>query len=284
MGKQLVVNADDLGYTPGITRGIFRAHLEGIVTSSTVMINMPDAEESVHAALADAPRLGLGLHLTLTAGPPVSAPSQIPDLVDESGRFHHQSELIKILSSIDPHQIEQEYRAQLDRFMEVVGRPPDHLDSHHHSACFSLASALIMMQIAQELNIPVRRPVSIDPQKSAQTMRHIGVAKDEAEATELFTALEGLLDRYHVVSTDWFVTSFFGKSATLGDLLNILTTLRDGTTEIMCHPGEVDQLLRETSSYLEPREIEIQALTHPSVNEVLDAEGIELINFGALVQ
>ena len=63
MLRQIIVNADDFGYTPGVSQGILEAHLNGIVTSTSVMVNMPAAEQWVKTALKEAPDLGLGLHL-----------------------------------------------------------------------------------------------------------------------------------------------------------------------------------------------------------------------------
>jgi chitin disaccharide deacetylase len=129
--KRLIVNADDFGYTPGVTRGILRAHKNGIVTSTTVMINMPYAEESLRMAREQAPDLGVGLHLNLTAGTPLSAPNLVPDLVDKNGEFLSRETLLPKLSSIDPGQLACEIQAQAQRFVELMGKPPDHLDSHH---------------------------------------------------------------------------------------------------------------------------------------------------------
>ena len=72
--KRLIVNADDFGRSPGINRGILEAHLRGIVTSTTVMVNCPAAALGLERALAEAPDLGIGLHITLTAGRPLSPP------------------------------------------------------------------------------------------------------------------------------------------------------------------------------------------------------------------
>jgi len=73
MSKQLIVNADDYGRAPGLSRGILAAHREGIVTSTTVMINQPDVEGQLAEALV-CPGLGVGLHLVFTAWRPVLPP------------------------------------------------------------------------------------------------------------------------------------------------------------------------------------------------------------------
>ena len=82
-------------------------------------------------------------------------------------------------------------------------------------------------------------------------------------------------------SSTRFVDTFYDTTATLGDLLLILTTLPDDSvTEIMCHPGYADAAL--ISGYTTMRETELEILTHPSVREVIKSEGIALITFGDL--
>jgi predicted glycoside hydrolase/deacetylase ChbG (UPF0249 family) len=87
MVASLIVNADDLGIFPGVNRGILEAHLNGIITSTTAMINLPDAEEGIRMVQREAPRLGMGLHFNLSFGAPVTPPEQVPSLIKANGRF-----------------------------------------------------------------------------------------------------------------------------------------------------------------------------------------------------
>ena len=87
MAAYLIVNADDFNLTEGVSRGILEAHRRGIVTSTTVMVNLPGLEQSRSLA-RQAPRLGVGLHLNLTFGPPVLPAREVPSLVDDSSRFN----------------------------------------------------------------------------------------------------------------------------------------------------------------------------------------------------
>src|SRR5258707_3772776 len=73
--RYLIVNADDLGADDGINRGIIEAHERGIVTSASLMVNMPSAPSAVRTS-REHPALSLGLHANFTAG------SRIPDLGD----------------------------------------------------------------------------------------------------------------------------------------------------------------------------------------------------------
>ena len=72
--KRLIINADDYGRSPDISRGIRQAHLHGVVTSTTCMMNIPTTAADIAVAVRETPQLGLGVHLVLTMGRPVSAP------------------------------------------------------------------------------------------------------------------------------------------------------------------------------------------------------------------
>src|SRR6266540_2073034 len=89
--KRLIVNADDLGRTEGINRGILEAHRRGIVTSATLMVNYP-AADAVPAIARDNPGLGIGLHVQLTGGPSALPPEGLRSMVDSSGRLPSKPE------------------------------------------------------------------------------------------------------------------------------------------------------------------------------------------------
>src|SRR5918999_6510924 len=95
--RQLVVNADDFGISRGVNRGIVEAHRSGLVTSASLMANLPSAEDALTRA-AICPDLGLGLHLTLTAGRPLLPPAAVPTLVDPDGQFYVLGSLLARLS------------------------------------------------------------------------------------------------------------------------------------------------------------------------------------------
>lgn len=84
--KRLIVNADDLGRTPGINAGIFEAHARGLVTSATLMVGFTPAKEATDA-WARSPEIGIGLHVALTGGRPILPSEEVPSLVDGEGRF-----------------------------------------------------------------------------------------------------------------------------------------------------------------------------------------------------
>src|SRR5512134_3484615 len=134
--KRLIINSDDYGRTPEISRGIREAHARGVVTSTTCMMNIPTTAEDIAVALRETPALGMGVHLVLTMGDPISARVTVPSITDENGHFFKYTPLIEHLSTLNIEEVKQEWRAQIEAFIRAAGRKPSHLDSHHHSSFF----------------------------------------------------------------------------------------------------------------------------------------------------
>jgi len=249
--KRLIVNADDFGRTAGINLGVVRAHERGIVTSATLMVNYGPATGA--AALArQNPTLGVGLHVALTGGPPALPPEQIRSLVDFQGRLPPKPDG---LARADPAEVLAEVRAQLRRFRQLMGRDPTHMDSHHHSHRESDAVLEALVTLAWETGLPVR---NASP------------------------AVLERLRREGIRTTDYFVEEFYDRGATLEDVIRILGDLKPGTTELMCHPAVVDEELRGTSGYAEPRTRELEVLTNRDVRQTIQAAGIHLASFASL--
>jgi predicted glycoside hydrolase/deacetylase ChbG (UPF0249 family) len=250
--KRLIVNADDFGRTPGINDGTLEAYVKGIVTSATVMVLEPAAEAGIHLARAAAPGLALGLHFAVTGGGPcASPPGSVPRLAP-GGRFVRSAE--ELPERIPETEVRRELEAQISLFEKLAGNPPGHLDSHHHSATH-VSILPIFADVAAEHGLPVRASNT----RSASLLRQSGVR-----------------------IPDFFIESFFGSGATSANLCFLLEHLREGVSELMCHPGHPDGALIAGSSYAKEREQEIAALCDPAVREVVTAAGIELVTFREL--
>jgi predicted glycoside hydrolase/deacetylase ChbG (UPF0249 family) len=91
-----------------------------------------------------------------------------------------------------------------------------------------------------------------------------------------------LLEEFHPPHPDCFISNFYDEGATMENLLNILSGLREGTSEIMCHPGHVEEAFAKESVYNYQRERELKILTDPSIQAAIQANGIELISFANL--
>lgn len=261
--KRLIINADDFGLTPGITRGIIDAHLRGVVSSTSVLMNSPAVEESLVLAEKQAPQLGIGVHLVLTHGKPLLTPKSVPSLVCETGDFYPLPQFFNNIERLDFSEVYAEWKAQIESFLST-GRKPDHLDSHHHSSYASRSLFSVMLELAQRYQLPIRYP-------PLPEITYIGSI-----------SIERILEEFSVSSPHACITSFYGKSANLKNLTSILASIPEGTSELMCHPGYFEMELIKISSYHETREKELQVLTHPRVQKQVEKSGIRLCRFSDL--
>ena len=281
MPKQLIVNADDYGRTLSISQGIVKAHREGIVTSTTAMVNMPGIEESLQLAQQE-PDLGLGVHLVFTAWQPLLPPRQVPSLVDSDGKFWRADAWQIRLDHIDLDELWAEWQAQIARFRDLAGQP-DHLDCHHFVHVYPTIFELYL-KLAQHENLPVRIPFETQTTNDEGTLN---LAADLGISSEIVTAIvkanRDILRKYSVRHPDHFIGGFFGSDNLKTErLLSILKSIPEGLSELMTHPGLVDEALRQTSSYNWQREREVELLSDPDVKERLQSLDIELVNFKVL--
>ncbi len=278
--RQLIVNADDYGRTPGVSRGILDAHRLGIVTSTTVMINRPDIDAQLAEALAF-PRLGVGLHLVFTAGRPLLPAEQVPGLVDGEGLFLEQHQLWAQAEQTPVGQLCAELAAQVERFVALAGRQPDHLDCHHFVYLYP-PFFQVYLDLAARLDLPVRVPFppETDFRRATSALSFLeGFPRDLVRG--MVVSDSALLRSRHLAHPDRFLDSFFGREAlTLEHLLALVARLPAGVSELMCHPGYDDPALAG-SSYRAEREVELRLLTDPRLPSNLEQAGVELVTFQA---
>lgn len=246
MTRLLIVNADDFGLTAGVNRGVIEGHVRGIVTSASMLANMPGFQNA--AALAREHRgLAVGLHLNLTYGRPLSPSALMSGLIDPDGFFHGDPE--RILATAEPAAVQAEFWAQARRFL-AAGLRPSHLDTHHHLHRSGRILDLVA-QLAKTLDVPVR---CLD----APMMRARGLPT---------------LARYR---------PFRGGRRGAERLLALLASLPEGATEISCHPGYNDAELEKLSALNRRREWDLAAVTDPRVVSSVRDQGIVLTNCPAL--
>ena len=279
MVKSLIVNADDYGHTPGISEGIRQGHLDGIVTSTSAMMNRPLAPAELTVAARICPNLGVGVHLVLTAGKPVLAAERVSTLVDGKGNFRLLPVLVEQLNHIDLEQVWAEWNAQVEKFIRHYGKNPDHLDSHHHCSYFTPALFERMVRLAEQLHCGIRKPFELNPADAS-----IYLPKSLVDlAMQNYAAFAA-----HPLppTTDVFIGDFFGEGATQEHLLAILESLAADpaheTFELMCHPAKMDHELRGISDYNNKRVTELAILQNPLIREKIDTLQIRLITFSAL--
>ena len=247
--RTLIVNADDFGLTPGVSRGILEAGATGIVTSTTVLVNRPIAAELI--ARLKASGLGAGLHLNLTLGTPIADPRRVPSLVDGEGRFIRDPR--EAAAHADKDEARIELGNQIDAFRGLMGCFPTHLDSHHHVGRHEPILELVF-DFARAIKVPVR-----------------------TQDGQVRAAARGLKIR----TPDHFMGEADSEPYWSAErVLEHLRTLPAGVTEFMTHPGYFDGDLAY-SRYGAQRESELAGLTDPRARELVEREGIRLAHFGS---
>ncbi|SDN71025.1 hypothetical protein SAMN04487897_104161 [Paenibacillus sp. yr247] len=245
--KYLIVNADDFGISPGVNKGVVEAYKAGGITSTTLMVNMPGFKDAINWSRS-LPDLGVGLHFNLTYGRPVSNPNSIPSLVQKDGTFYN----IKTVCTRDERDIETELTAQWNRFL-ASGLRPTHLDSHHHIHQIFPSVYKTMAHLAEKENIPMRRSQTTDETVYPSPLM-----------------------------TDYVILDTYEKQDGLNLLLQYLNQLPEGTTELMCHPGYADDILREISEWTDAREAELAVFRDPAIKQTCQALNIQPIHYGML--
>jgi predicted glycoside hydrolase/deacetylase ChbG (UPF0249 family) len=203
--RHLIVNADDFGYSFDINKGIIEAYSKGIVTSASVMVDAIAAHEAKD--LMQFPDLSIGLHF------------EVKEIVD----------------------VQTEFDRQIEKFVSIVGREPDHLDSHKkHTTTGGIKE--VLKAYSAKHNIPVR---------------DFGNAK----------------------FIDIFFGFHSNGDVSVDQLKRAIDLATDEYNEIMCHVGYSDDYLREHSSYNDPREQELKAICDPAIKQYVAEKGLELCNW-----
>lgn len=283
--KRLIVNADDFGFTSGVNAGIIHAYKTGIVTSTTIMANGEAFEDAVALALAN-PRLGVGCHLAIVGGRPVAQPDEVSSIVNNEGLL--LPTLGKFMlrlarGSVKAEDIAREFRAQVTRVVNA-GITPTHFDSHKHSHV-SRPVMKALAVVAREFRVTrVRNPFeSVFDRASLSGWANIKQSALSAVIAPGAIRFKRLARQHRLDTTDRFLgvkrTGMLDSDA----IRSMMKGLKEGTTELMCHPGFHDSELASAHTRLkEERERELEALTDPSLRRFAEECGIELISYREL--
>ena len=241
---KLIVNADDYGMSKGVNLGIIEAHKNGIVTSTTLMVTMPEVEHGLLLA-KDYPELGIGLHLNCTLGKPLT---DCKSLIKENGDFYKPRENPN-QDLFDEEEIYQEFLAQYDLFLKAVGRKPTHVDSHLYAHQVYPKAKAAAIRLANEKGVAIRE-FQVDAYKKAVFYGDFKYKDGET--------MEQLLEK--LVGEDTPILNF-------------------DVVELMCHPAYIDNALFNLSTYTVGRIKELDILTSKNVKSFIEKNNIELINF-----
>jgi len=277
----LIVNADDLGWSEGVNRGIFQAHREGIVTSATLAANMPAAEAAV-AELDKHPGLGVGMHLNACQGRPLSR-SAARVLAPDGGVMDRKGAEVIRLCLFRPRlalpAIEQEFAAQIEWAL-AAGLRPTHVDTHRHvhawPAVFRLVAGLCrrydipFVRRHREVLVGRRWPAASRKQRRMSRILNLLGERCVRIAPSLL-ATTGTLGVAHTGAID---RAFLHRA---------VGSLGAGVTEIMTHPGYADDLDGRQSRLRASRRAELDALRDGDLRWAVVRRGIELVHYGQLL-
>lgn len=241
---RLIINADDFGITPSITYGIYDCIKKGIVTSTTMMVNTIGTMDAVKI-IQDDRDLNVGLHFNISLGKPLTACNS---LTDDKGYFIKPKNL-NCDDKYDENEIYQELRAQYEKFIELNNKKPTHIDSHLYVHQIFPKVKKQMIKFSNENNLPIRAFEN----DNYQSVYFEGRFKVLNESNDV-----EMLDKLKTIISE---------------------NIDKDEVELMVHPGYIDQMIINNSSYSIPRTLEANVLLSDKAKQLLVDNNIELISF-----
>lgn len=279
----VVINGDDFGFSHGVNQAIVRAHEQGILTSTSLMVTGVAVKEAIALARSH-PKLAVGLHLVLVCGRSVLPPHEIPHLVDGEGNFSNDSVKAGLRYQFDQaarEELRREIRAQLEAFRQM-GLPLSHVDGHLHLHVHPVVLN-ILVELAQEFGIRViRLPLE-------ELMLTLRLDRSNLMTKLIWSIVFGQLRRYGEgllqANGIEFVDRVYGLlqtgSMTEQYLLGMIPQIQANTVEIYCHPAMAlaDEPLNGPAG---SGSVELAALLSQPVRQALIEHGFELTNYLAI--
>jgi predicted glycoside hydrolase/deacetylase ChbG (UPF0249 family) len=287
MAARLIINADDFGLTKGVNRAIAELHQANVLTSATLMATGPAFDDAVAVSHAN-PTLGVGCHVVLTDGVPVSDPQSIPTLLGADGKSFRPSlvDFVQALlrGRIREEEIELEAFAQVQK-LQRAGIRVTHFDTHKHTHLFPGVSRPLL-RVAERCSIGAAR----NPFEQEWSLALGHGNRLRRLQVKLLGRLQAQFERQpqirdaHVLTTDGTI----GISATghldavvLRQILDALP--EEGSFELCCHPGyNDDDLDRVTTRLRTHRDVERLALLAELPLLSLHPNAPRLIHYGEL--
>lgn len=286
MPTRLIINADDFGLTPGINRAIAELHAAGAVTSATLMAGGAAFEDAVRVAKVY-PGLGVGCHVVLTDGAPVSDPKSVPTLLGKDGRSFRPKLsdflIAVLLGRVRGEEIEREALAQIER-LQRAGFAVTHLDTHKHTHILPGVARPLLAAAERAGVAAVRNPFE----------KHWSLAVSHSRAVRhLQVQLSGLFHKQFeslpqigsgaVKTSDGTVGISATGNLDASTLNSVLRAMPEGTWELVSHPGYNDHDLDAVTTRLrETREVEYRALLQAFSGQATHPLPVELIHYGKL--
>ncbi|MFD4834906.1 polysaccharide deacetylase family protein [Streptomyces uncialis] len=258
--RLLIVNCDDFGMYPAINTAVIESIEEGIASSCSLMVPCPGAPQAMEL-LGRRPRIPFGIHLTLVCEMPdirwgpLTAKERVPSLLDPAGELFQPtpSGRAALLGRARIEEIELEFRAQVDAVADA-GLTPTHLDFH----CLADGGRDDILELTVELAAEYGLAVRVWLGTGRRTMRRRGLPVIDNDFLDSFSLdIEGKADRY----------------------AQMLRDLPAGLNEWAVHPGLGDKESQAVDDGWPVRRTDHEFLTSPQAREVLQQEGIAVLDY-----
>ncbi|MGB9862611.1 MAG: carbohydrate deacetylase [Candidatus Saccharicenans sp.] len=285
MGKKLIINADGFGFTPGINKGIIETINNGIVTSTSCVVNFPYIEE-VSIIKKEYKNISIGIHFNLSVGKPVSPPSEVPSLINEYGEFLGDVFARKLfLGEIRYNEIVKELEAQIKLLFDL-GVMPTHWDGHQNKHLYPQFFCAAM-NVAKKYNIFKMRThrryiFLLNPQNRQLRILNYYIKNPHRAISHFYSrSLMRLAKYWGFKMADRLISPAYAdrsKKCLFSTWSALIEHLPEGTNEIYCHPGYPDEILRRYAKYVSERE-EVKVLTTHEIKYAIEENNIKLISF-----
>lgn len=257
---KLIINSDDFGYSKGINHAILDTHIDGVLTSTTLLANMPGFEHAVALAKANQ-TLGIGVHLSMTLGEPIL--NNVDQLINEKGEFKQLKDLKDQPQFVCLEQLYDEWDAQIKK-VKTAGINITHLDSHHYAHSYG-DNYQVIEALAEKYKVPLRNCFGVKSK----------LIKPELAPADAFWNLFNYPSMKVVDQTYSAI-----RSAIFEIISRDAEKHKDSKiVEAVCHPGYVDSAVWLGSSFNLARMREVEVLCDLGFKKYLLNYGYELCRY-----
>jgi predicted glycoside hydrolase/deacetylase ChbG (UPF0249 family) len=266
----LIVNADDLGYSPGVNEAILGLYRIGRLSCTSLIVNLPHSGAGIDAANAEG--VPVGVHLNLTRGRPCLAAAEVPSLVMAEGEFYPSPTFFvrACAGLVRPAEVEAECRAQIDRALAGLGRIA-HLDSHSH---WQMVPALraVLERLAEEYGVARVRITDVRRSLYPNAL-WLALATTELAPPRQPSRSDYLLSLHH-----WLDEGGRPSPWLASERFRALVARPEVTLELVTHPGRsVDPDFPADTLPAAVRQQEVDFLSSPAFARWLADAGGEFI-------
>jgi predicted glycoside hydrolase/deacetylase ChbG (UPF0249 family) len=281
--RSLIITADDYGIGPEVSRAIRELGAEGRLTATVLLVTSPHAATTVQAWRKAGCPVAMGWHPCLTLDGPILTPERVPSLVQTTGKFWSLGAFMRrlCLGQIRSVDLTVELTAQYDRFLELIGRPPQMVNSHQHVQIFPQVGAALcdvlscrqplpyLRRIQEPWSMLARVPGARCKRAFLTLLGRRDARRQEALRFPGNHSLAGVADSRSVTDPDY--------------LVRWLRSIPGEVVELACHPGYRDETLigrdcEPNDGMLERRVLEMQQLREPRFLDTCRQAGFRLLS------